>query len=86
MSENKNSTPKGATSQGNYTKKKSQNQLILEHLKLNKEITPLEALKLYGCFRLGARIAELREEGYYIRTSIPKGERYAVYTLEGFDD
>lgn len=74
------------TNHQNNNRKKSQKQLILDYLLEGNEITPRDALNKFGCFRLGARIAELREEGYYIRTSIPKGERYAVYTLEGFDD
>lgn len=87
MSENKNSTPKGATNQENYIKKKSQEQMILEHLKAKKEITPMDALNLYGCFRLGARIADLRGQGYNITTEInQKGKRYAIYRLEAGDE
>lgn len=40
----------------------TQNRMILQHLESGKPITPLEALNLYGCFRLSARIFELREE------------------------
>lgn len=39
---------------------------VLHHLKSGKSITPTEALDLFGCFRLGARIFELREEGHPI--------------------
>ena len=35
----------------------SQTTEILSHLKQHKTITAIEALKLYGCFRLAARIS-----------------------------
>ena len=67
----------------------SQPALILNHLKSGKEITPMEALELYGCFRLGAVIYKLKDDGYKIHTRIqrykkPSGKRglYAVYKLE----
>lgn len=31
-------------------------------------ITPMEALRLFGCYRLGARIYDLRKSGMKIRT------------------
>lgn len=46
----------------------SQRQFVLGHLKRYGSIEPLTALREYGCYRLGARIAELRKEGYPIRT------------------
>lgn len=63
---------------------KSQNQLILNHLK-KKCITPIEALELYGCFRLGGRIWELRNQGYDIKTTMVSNgdgtKRFARYKL-----
>lgn len=55
----------------------------MAHLKSGKSITPLEALNLYGCFRLGARIWELRNEGHSIITDIIEnnGKRFACYRL-----
>lgn len=51
------------------------------------EITPMDALNMFGCFRLGARIADLRDEGYDIKTRIAKTDkRYAIYRLEACDD
>jgi hypothetical protein len=44
----------------------SQNQMILTYLKTGKVITPIEALELCGCFRLSARIFELRADGWPI--------------------
>ena len=46
--------------------KKNQKDMILEHLEKNGSITPLEAQKLYGCMRLGARIWDLRKDGFEI--------------------
>ena len=47
----------------------SQNERILRHLRI-ATITPLEALKYAGCWRLGARIHDLRREGHKIDTEI----------------
>jgi hypothetical protein len=38
----------------------TQNESILKHLQSGKEITALEALSLYGCFRLASRINQLK--------------------------
>ena len=46
----------------------SQKKSIREHLDKYRGITPLVALKLYGCYRLAARIKELRMEGMDIKT------------------
>lgn len=63
----------------------SQKELILQHLKEHGSITPLECLKRYQCFRLGARILELRREGFRIDTVMigEDGKRYAKYVLQG---
>lgn len=70
-----------------YTSERTltQREQILGHLQGGKSITPMEALNLYGCFRLGARIADLRDEGYKIKTTIVTGggKHYASYKLEG---
>ncbi len=42
--------------------KKTQKQKILDHLKMFKTITPLEAMKEYGCMRLAAVVYKLKEE------------------------
>ena len=48
-----------------------------------KSITPLDALRDYGCFRLAARIDELRRQGYCITTEFQhrNGKKYASYRL-----
>ena len=48
----------------------SQNRAILAHLQSGKAITAIEALNLCGCFRLSARIFDLRQQGHNIITSI----------------
>lgn len=44
------------------SKKKSQRERIKARLKNGGTVTPLEALKNFGCFRLSARIHELRNQ------------------------
>lgn len=46
--------------------KKSQKELILAYIEEHGSITPLEAEKHIGCLRLGARIWDLRHDGYNI--------------------
>lgn len=63
---------------------KSQNQNILDALQTRNGITALDALQDFGCFRLAARIAELRANGYAIKTRTRKtsnGKRVAEYYL-----
>ena len=69
----------------------TQNDKILRHLKTHKRgITQLDAIQRYGCLRLSARISELRDMGYVIKSEIVAvknrdGETCHVsrYTLEG---
>ena len=72
------------------SRKKSQCDKILAYMESGRSITPIEALGLFGCFRLSARIKDLRERGYMIRTNriVRKNEdgttkNYAEYSLEG---
>lgn len=67
----------------NYNPKKTQCEMILEYLQKFGEITQLEAFSAIGCFRLAARISDLREDGYNISTEMTKGKKsYAIYRLE----
>lgn len=62
----------------------TQETAILQALKAGETITPLDALNRWGCFRLGARIHDLRRKGYDIKTARQKGllgQRYAAYSL-----
>lgn len=48
-------------------------------------ITPMTALEEAGCFRLGARIYDLKAAGFVIRTEMvrtPSGKSVARYVLE----
>lgn len=82
MTNKKAARNRATNTQVNFKGLPSQKQAVLSHLKEYGSITPLEALKLYGCLRLGARISDLRDEGYEITTDIAKGKRYAIYRLE----
>ena len=69
-------------------KKQTDKQAVLAYLKEHKTITPIEALNSIGCYRLGARIYELRHDGHQIATEFVHGTdrtgepmRYAKYTL-----
>ena len=62
----------------------SQAARILAWLRSGRAITPLLALKRFGCFRLGARIWDLRNDGWVIdRTweTDGNGKRWACYRL-----
>lgn len=61
----------------------SQCSKILAYLKRGLAITAIEALKLFGCFRLAARIADLRKAGWNIITErvIRNGKYVAQYRL-----
>lgn len=64
-----------------------QNEMILQHLKEHRVITPAEAYGKYGVFRLSARILELKQQGHKIITGIIKKtgrrgtKRFAEYRL-----
>ena len=62
----------------------SQSKNILDHLQRGNAITPIEALNLYGCFRLGARIWDLKKQGYYITTDLVNinDKVFASYKLQ----
>lgn len=45
---------------------KSQNDIVLEHLRKHGTITSLEAVNRYGITRLAARISDLRHRGIEI--------------------
>ena len=65
------------------TQTQTQKEAILRHLQSGKTITPLEALNLYRCYRLSARIRELRDEGYEIKSeNVKQGKKtFASYKL-----
>lgn len=58
-------------------KRISQRELIKKHLNKRGSITSWDAIKLYGCTRLSAKIYDLRNEGMKIRTEhVTKKNRY----------
>lgn len=62
----------------------SQNALIKGWLLNGYSITPMEALNMFGCFRLSARIANLRDEGMPVVTDMVtiNDKRVARYYLQ----
>ena len=67
----------------------SQNKRIKAWLESGKSITPLDALNLFGSFRLGARIFDLKNDyGMNIKTEMVEvnGKRYAKYSLVNGDE
>ena len=65
-----------------YWRPVSQVDAILKHLR-SGPITPLDALRDHGCFRLAARINDLRRDGHAIRTAlvVRGGKKVAEYRL-----
>ena len=61
----------------------SQADSIALYLESGHELTPLDALELFGCFRLAARINDLRARGLPIETldREANGKRFAAYRL-----
>lgn len=60
----------------------SQNEQVLQTLKQGP-ITAMDAIH-FGCYRLAARVKDLREQGYNIHTELcvtDDGKRFARYTL-----
>jgi hypothetical protein len=63
----------------------SQNALIKGWLLNGHSITQLEALTQFGCFRLAARIAYLRDKGLDVVTdmvTLENGKRVARYFVK----
>jgi len=64
--------------------KKTQNARVLAHLRKGQTITGLQALTLYGCYRLAARIYDLRhQQGFEIDSYLvtKDGARVAKYRM-----
>lgn len=63
--------------------KQTQSEWILARLKQGP-VTAIDALEGCGCFRLAARVKDLRREGHHIQTEIielPNGKHVAQYHL-----
>jgi hypothetical protein len=64
----------------------SQAGLILRHLQSGGTLTALEALDLFGCNRLAARVADLKNKGYNVKSrfiTLPNTKRVSEYYLTG---
>jgi len=62
----------------------TQNTAILNHLLTGCSLTSLEALKYFNCFRLSARVRELKDKGFSIKTEMIKtnsGKRISKYSM-----
>ena len=60
----------------------SQNKQIKEYLDHGNKITSLDALEMFGCMRLAARINDLKKQGMQIGSKTvvaPNGKRYSQY-------
>lgn len=67
----------------------TQCEMIMAHLEEHGSITPVEAMQEYGCMRLAARIADLKDQGARIKKTTAKGKNrngdpvsFARYILE----
>lgn len=68
----------------------TQKQMVLSHLQAYGSIEPLTALREYGVYRLGARIADLKADGHKITTEATQSRsritgrpvRFAKYILQ----
>ena len=60
-----------------------QNRVILNYLESGGSLSSIEALNRFQCFRLAARVRDLRKAGHDIQTKTVKedGKKYAVYSL-----
>lgn len=68
----------------------TQTEKILRHMEEYGSITPLDALKEYGCMRLASRICDIKRAGIAVTKEIETSQnrygepvRYARYRLRG---
>lgn len=69
--------------------RKTQREKVLDYMREWGSITPLDALREFGCMRLATRVFELKQQGYNIVTVIENAENkngepvhYARYVLK----
>lgn len=62
----------------------TQTATILAHLQAGESITPMDALRDFGCFRLAARIKDIRDEGYDVQMDWDTDgtKKWARYSLK----
>jgi hypothetical protein len=59
----------------------TQKQAILNDLVSGLYVTPMDALREHGCFRLAAVVCDLRKNGYDIRKKTDEN-KYATYYMK----
>jgi len=61
----------------------NQTEAILGHLKAGNRLTPMDALNLFGVFRLAARISDIRQEGHNViaENVTRNGKTFAEYRM-----
>lgn len=61
----------------------SQSLQIMKYLATGKPLTAIQALNKFGCFRLAARVHEMRSEGLAIteKTINKNGKRFSQYQI-----
>lgn len=67
------------------TPRLTQRDIVLQHLKNQGSITAVEAMTVHKIPRVAARIGELREKGWNIKSNVhidAAGDRYTRYTLQ----
>jgi hypothetical protein len=63
----------------------SQKKMILEYLQSGRSLTGLDAIRLFGAYRLSGRILDLRREGHPVQTRTIitlTGKRIAEYYIK----
>lgn len=68
----------------------TQIEKIIDYIETEGSITPLEALREFGCMRLASRITDIKKMGYPVISKMEtaknrRGEpvRYARYSFKG---
>lgn len=62
----------------------TQTRQILSYMQRGRSIDPLVSLRLFGCFRLAARILEIKEYGHRVKREMVRnraGRKFARYYL-----
>lgn len=62
----------------------TQSDMILDALMRGEQITALDALNRWGCFRLASRISDLKKRGHCIHKVMVEGangKHYARYSM-----
>lgn len=69
----------------NHATSQSQNKQILAYLEAGNSLTAMDALRLFGCFRLTSRIHDLTQRGVAILRryiTVDSGKRVMEYRLD----